>query len=175
VKKFQCEICGNWFPEAIGHDHHKVPKALGGSDSPGNIARLCNGDHQNLHIIAHMMLNPKRSHEVEPTVHALHPDNPQGRQKLFDFSRLVAREMALKKEKRKPPEQAGRTVLDLPNRYLELLRLWGHDMPSQTGRSAGVSRVLRRIIADALVKKFPAHRDEILRLYSNPVKESNEP
>lgn len=164
MKMFTCEICQKTFPESLRHEHHKVPKALGGSDRPDNIAQLCNADHMHLHAIAHMLVNPKRRHEVDPTVHAIFPQDPHSIRRLLTFSQLVAREMFLRKDIRKPMGAELRTIVELPSRYMELLRLAGIDQPHKNGRPAGVSLVIRRILADALMRRYPRHRDEIIRL-----------
>lgn len=164
MKLFRCEICQKQFPESLKHEHHKVPKALGGPDTPANMAALCNADHMHLHAIAHMLVNPRRRHEVDPTVHAIFPQDPHAIRRLLEFANLVAKEMFLRKDIRKPTGAELRTIVELPSRYLELLRLAGIDQPHRNGRPAGVSLVIRRILCDALCRRYPRHRDEIIRL-----------
>jgi hypothetical protein len=108
-----------------------------------------------------MIVNPKRRHEVDPATAALFPNDLQAKKKFLEFSSLVAKEMALKKEIKKNPTEEVRTVLELPVLYMELLRLSGYDMPSKTGKAAGVGRIIRFWIADQLSKKFPLRRAEI--------------
>lgn len=164
MQTFTCEICLRIYPVALHHEHHKIPQSLGGPDTPDNIANLCQTDHQSLHTIAFMMINAKRRHEIDPTLISLYPHDGDTRRRLTEFAQLVAREMVLKKEIRKEKAEEIRTVVELPARYLELIRLAGYDMPSSTGRPAGVSRVIRNLVADALMQKFPACREEILLL-----------
>lgn len=164
MKSFLCQICRRNFPEALRHEHHKVPKALGGRDTPDNLAELCNADHMHLHAIAYMLINPKRRHEVEPVAASIHPNDPAAIRRLLEFAQLVAREMVLRKEIRKEAGQEIRAVVELPARYMELLRLAGIDQPHKSGRAAGVSLVIRRIVADALMRRYPRERDEIIRL-----------
>lgn len=165
MKTFVCEICRKTFPESLRHEHHKVPKALGGSDGPENLVSLCHADHNNLHLLAYMMINPKRSHEVEPTVVSIFPDAMESRRRLIEFSKIVAKEMALKKEIKKDPMGETRVVVELPTRYAQLLRLAGYESPAANGRPAGVARMIRQIVAKYLMHKFPTHRDEILNLF----------
>jgi hypothetical protein len=108
-----------------------------------------------------MIANPKRSHEVEPTSVAIFPHDLAARKKLLEFAALVAREMVLKKEIKKKPDEEMRTVVELPGLYMELLRLAGYEMPSQLGKPAGVARVIRSTVADMLKQKFPLRREQI--------------
>jgi len=164
MQTFTCEICRRVYPVALHHEHHKIPQSLGGPDTPENLASLCQTDHQSLHTIAFMMVNPKRTHEIDPTLISLYPKEAEVRRRLTEFAQLVAREMVLKKEIRKEKSEEIRTVIELPARYLELIKLAGYEMPSSTGRPAGVSRVVRNMVADALAQKFPRCKEEILSL-----------
>lgn len=165
MKTFRCEVCLKTFPESLKHEHHKTPKSLGGSDRPENIALLCNADHMHLHAISYMMINPRRKAEVEPTVRAIYGQDTGAIRRCLALAQLVAKEMFLKKEIRKEPSSEVRTVVELPSRYMELLRLSGYDQPhTRTGRPTGVSTMIRRMIAEALLKRYPRNRDEILKL-----------
>lgn len=164
VEFFVCEICQKRFPESLNHEHHKIPKSLGGSDEPQNIAQLDNACHNNLHAVAYMIVNPKRRGEIEPTLNSIFPNDPNSRKRMLILSQLVAKEMLLKKEIRKEPAAEVRTMLELPARYLELIRLAGYDQPHQNGKRAGVNRVIRQAVAEFLTRKFPMRRQEILEL-----------
>lgn len=50
----QCEKCGIMFPESEIHEHHIIPKNIGGTDKNGRI-QLCKKDHDILH---QMLLKP---------------------------------------------------------------------------------------------------------------------
>jgi HNH endonuclease len=168
MKSFICAICDKPFPESLKHEHHKIPKSLGGPDTPDNIAKLCSADHMHLHAVAYMLVNPKRRHEVDPTVLSIFPNDPAAIRRLLEFANLVAKEMFLKKDIRKPQNAEMRTIVELPSRYLELIRLAGIDQPHKNGRPAGVSLVIRRILCEALCRRYPRHRDEIIRLLPKP-------
>lgn len=58
---FTCYICSDVFPAMHRHDHHKVPKALGGDDGPSNRVLLCPGCHSALHSVAYRLLSSKQS------------------------------------------------------------------------------------------------------------------
>jgi hypothetical protein len=161
MRMFLCEICRDTVPESLHHAHHKIPKALGGPDTAENRADLCSSCHQNLHTIAYMIINEKRRAEIEPTVISIFPTSLECRKKLMEFAQLVAKEMFLKKETKKAFDEEMRTVLELPGLYMELIKLSGYDMPTATGRPAGVSRVVRNWIADQLIKKFPLKARQI--------------
>ena len=163
---FACEFCADTYPVGLLNEHHRKPQSLGGSDDQSNIANLCSGCHQGLHSIAFMMVNPKRRHEVDAAAISLFPEDAQARQRLLRLTVMVAREMVLKKEIRKPPNEEIKVMITLPSRYLELIKQAGMDMPSRTGKRAGVSRVMRRVVADFLTRKFPNHRKEVLELFT---------
>lgn len=167
---FKCEICGENFPTALHHEHHKVPKSLGGSDEKSNLSDLCSSCHQHLHTVAFMIVNPKRRHEIDPTLIAIFGAEQNKKIKLVEFSKLVAKEMLLKKEIRKDSDSDSRTVVDLPSRYMELLRLSGYDSPHANGRKAGVNRIIKKIVAEYLIRKFPMHQEEIRSLLNKSAK-----
>lgn len=154
----------DFFPESLHHLHHKVPKSLGGADTPENLVNLCQTDHQLLHTVAYMLINKNRKHEVEPTLQAVYPNDLARQKKVMEFAVYVAKEMALKKEIKKEADQETRVTVELPQLYLELLKLTGFDMPRANGRPTGVSTLLRVIVAEFLSKKFPMKRDQILSL-----------
>ena len=149
------------FPVSLHHEHHKIPQALGGPDTPDNLADLCLTDHQSLHLIAFMLINPKRKHEIDPTLITLYPNDSDTRRRLIEFANLVAKEIVLKKEIRKEKSEEIKTVVELPARYMELIKLAGYDMPHKNGRPSGASRVIRNFVAEALISKFPSCREEI--------------
>ena len=161
MRSFTCEICQDTYPDALVNEHHKVPKSLGGSDTPDNLVLLCSGCHQSLHSVAFMIANPKRRHEIDPALCALFPGDMQKRKKLLEFASLVAKEMVLRKEIKKSPTEEIQVILELPGLYMELIRLAGYDMPGKTGRAAGVSRMIRFWVADQLGRKFPLRKAEI--------------
>lgn len=164
MKSFRCRICDEVFPVSLHHEHHKIPKALGGSDEPSNLVDLCQADHNLLHTIAYMLIGKNRKHEVEPTLAAMYPNNPRVQKMVLEYAGYAAREMALKKEIKKDADQEGRTVVELPQRYMELLRLAGYDLPRANGKPVGVSSLIRLILADYLSRKYPMRREEILSL-----------
>lgn len=161
---FTCAICGRTFPESLKHEHHVVPKSLGGNDSAENIKFLDHACHNNLHLIAYMLINPKRRHEAEPTIASIFPQDMMSRRRLMEYSAIVAKEMTLKKEIRKDQQAELRTVLELPSRYMELLRLAGYDSPRPNGKRKGIAIIIREMVAQDLCRRFPMLREEILAL-----------
>lgn len=164
MRSFRCEICQDIFPASLHHLHHKIPQSLGGPDTPDNLVNLCQADHQLLHTIAFMMVNSKRKHEIEPTLVSMYANNIPTQKKVIEYASYVAREMALKKEIKKDPNEETRITVELPQVYVQLLKLSGYDMPRKNGKPVGISSLLRVIIAEYLSKKFPMRRDEILAL-----------
>lgn len=166
MRSFKCEICTDQFPDSLLNEHHKKPQSLGGTDHPSNVASLCAGCHQALHSISFLILNPKRRHEIDAATISLFPQDGNARQRLLKLASLVAREMALKKEVRKPPREELKVIVTLPSRYLELIKQAGMDMPNRHGRRAGVARVIRHVVAEYLMRKFPSHKGEILDMFT---------
>lgn len=149
---------------SLHHEHHKIPKSLGGSDAPNNLVDLCQTDHQLLHTVAYMLVNQNRKHEIEPTISAMYPSEPNTQRLVLEYANYVAREMALKKEIKKNQDQEARIVVELPQLYMELLRMSGYELPRKNGKPLGVSTLVRLIIADFLCKKFLNRREAILSL-----------
>lgn len=164
MDSFTCEICARQYPESLLNRHHKTPQALGGPDTPENLADLCSGCHQSLHSVAFILANPKRREELEPTVSSLFPNQPEPRRKLLFLAGLVAKEMGLRREIRRDPTEEVRIVVSLPTKYVQLLRLAGYDLQNQRGPS-GVARVIRACVADFLSRKFPTQRADIQTLF----------
>ena len=112
-----------------------------------------------------MLVNPKRKHEVEPTLASIFPGQPNLQREILSYARFVAQEMVLKKETRKEPHQEVRAVIELPARYMELLRLAGHDSPHANGKRRGVNLMIRKFVAEGLAAKFPLLKAEIQKYY----------
>jgi hypothetical protein len=165
VEGFNCQICRLPYPESLKHEHHKKPKALGGSDDSANRADLCHTCHNNLHLLAYILLNPKRKQELEPTLNSIFPGKPELQREILAYSKFVAMEMALKKETKKEPDQEVRAVIELPARYMELLRLAGIDSPHINGKRRGVHLMIRKFVAEGLAAKFPLLKAEIVKYY----------
>jgi hypothetical protein len=166
MRGFICQICKDQYPESLHHSHHKIPKSLGGADTPENMVDLCQTDHQLLHTIAYMLINNKRKHEVEPTLASIYPGEIQIQKMVLEYAGFVAREMALKKEIKKDAATETRMTLELPQLYMELLRLAAFEVPRKGGKPVGVGTLLRFMIAEFLSKKFPMKRDVIHKLRS---------
>lgn len=52
----KCVECGNAVEGSDAHVHHKLPRALGGSDDADNLITLCSTCHSRLHITLHASL-----------------------------------------------------------------------------------------------------------------------
>lgn len=165
MKSFVCAIHKTTFPESLSHEHHVKPKSLGGSDDSANKKLLCHSCHNNLHLIAYMLVNPKRKQEVEPTLTSIFPGRQDLQKELLSYARFVALEMSLKKETKKDPDQEVRAVIELPARYMELLRLAGHDSPHANGKRRGVHLMIRKFVAEGLAAKYPLLRAEIQKYF----------
>ncbi len=165
MKSFKCTICGGVYPDSLLHMHHKIPKALGGPDTPDNLVPLCQTDHNLLHSVAYMMVPNKsggtRVDEIEPTLSSIYPDEEPIRKRLIEYAGYAAREMFLKKELRKDENQETRIIVELPILYTQLLKLWGHEFPKPNGAPMGVGALVRVILAKELSAKFPQQSEKI--------------
>ena len=67
----QCGICTNPFARKFGHEHHIVPKAAHGSESPDNKLLLCASCHMNLHRLSEMIKHghTQQAEQVAKTVY----------------------------------------------------------------------------------------------------------
>ncbi len=162
MRSFVCAICEKPFPMSMRHEHHKIPKSLGGSDDPTNLVGLDHACHNNLHMIAFMAINQKRKGEIEPVVHSICGSDVGYKRRLLEYAQIVAKEIFLKKEIRKDPKGDSRQTFELPNRWVELLRLSGYDRPHRNGKPSGVARIIRGLVRDHLIRSFPRLKDEIL-------------
>lgn len=54
---FSCGCCEKTYPTLHRHIHHRMPRALGGKDTPDNLISICPGCHDTLHSIAYRMLS----------------------------------------------------------------------------------------------------------------------
>ena len=61
---FKCGICEKENDESLKNEHHRIPKAFGGSDDKSNLFTLCPSCHQTLHRLAEMYQNPKKAGQV---------------------------------------------------------------------------------------------------------------
>lgn len=162
METFRCEICQKSYPISLMDEHHRIPKALGGPDTPANIAKLYKGCHQNLHTVAYILINPKRKAELDATLFSIFPTDEGARRRLLGFAVQVAKEMSLKKETKKKASDLQRTVIEFPGAFMELIHLSGYDMAHKGGKKAGVSWVVRQAVAEFLIRKFPMKKDLIL-------------
>jgi hypothetical protein len=96
---------------------------------------------------------------------AIFPARQDLQKELLSYARFVALEMSLKKETKKEPDQEVRAVIELPARYMELLRLAGYDTPHGNGKRRGVNLMIRKFVAEGLAAKYPLLKAEIQKYY----------
>jgi len=129
--------------------HHKVPKSLGGADTSDNLLTLCSGDHQDLHVIARMMRNPKRVGEVRT---ALQSKFPQGgaQSRCLELAQLVIRSQVMSAEQ--VETDADREIqvgLKLTKPYRDALQLIARD------RKLSMANYTRKIIEKHILSVYP--------------------
>ena len=120
MSNFICYACSQETPDAFKHEHHKVPLAAGGTDK--DLVSICASCHTSTHSIAYMVLNPKRTHEIDETL--LYYKSADTRKKIAELAYTVAREMTLKSEagtKNLEAEEKTVTFTTDKQQYLKIL------------------------------------------------------
>lgn len=147
---FTCYICENTAPIDFVNKHHKVPKAVGGRDTPDNLVNLCPGCHQNMHVVARMMRNPKRVGEVKTALNAMFP-GPKTQQKCIELAHLVLRGKVMASAERGEPdtEREIKIGLILKKSYRDALQLIARD------RKLSMANYSRKIMEEHIRKVFP--------------------
>lgn len=147
---FQCYICLAEKPMDFVNKHHKVPKSLGGSDGPDNLVELCSGCHQDMHVLARMLRNPKRVGEVRSSLQQMHPSGA-AQTRCLDLARLVVESALLSKEQvAADTEREIRVGLKLKRPYRDALQLIARD------RGLSMADYARKIMEGHIRSVYPS-------------------
>ncbi len=131
------------------NEHHKVPKSLGGKNTPDNLVKLCPGCHQSMHTIARMMRNPKRVGEVRTALQITFP-GPQAQTRCVELAQLECRSRALKRaEVEADTEREIGVGLKLKRPYRDALQLIARD------RKLSMANYTRKIMEEHIRSVFP--------------------
>ena len=129
--------------------HHKVPKSLGGKDTRDNLIELCPGCHQEMHVIARMMRNPKRVGEVRTALQIAFP-GPIAQSRCVELAQLECRSKVLNRSKvEADPDREIGVGLKLKRPYRDALQLIARD------RKMSMANYTRKIIEAHIKIVFP--------------------
>ncbi len=129
--------------------HHKVPKSLGGTDAKDNLVELCPGCHQEMHVIARMMRNPKRAGEVRTALQLAFP-GPHAQSRCVELAQLECRSKVLNRQKVEADEEREIGVgLKLKRPYRDALQLIARD------RKMSMANYARKIMEEHIRSVFP--------------------
>jgi len=146
---FRCYICESEKPLDFVNKHHKIPKSLGGSDDPANLVSLCSGCHQDMHVIARMMRNPKRVGEVRSSVQQMFIDG-SSQKRCMELAQLVVKSGLLERDRAQAnPDREIGIGLKLNKTYRDALQLIARD------RGMSMAHYTRKIIEDHIRNKYP--------------------
>lgn len=149
MNSFKCYICAEMFSSDFVNKHHKIPKALGGADTPDNLLNLCAGDHQNMHTLARMMRNPKRVGEVRSAVQSMFPQGA-AQSRCLELANLVNRSTVMSAEQKAlDVEREIGIGLKLKKPYRDALQLIARD------RGLSMANYTRKIIEDNIRRVYP--------------------
>jgi hypothetical protein len=105
VNTFNCTICRETFPADVHmHEHHIVPRSVGGTDHPSNIAFLCPGCHDALHRVAYKLVSKDvRVSEIDDFLMVIYKDVAAAKMCL-EFAKKVAAEIIAIRERGGDPD-----------------------------------------------------------------------
>jgi len=146
---FTCYICSAKKPIDFVNKHHKVPKSLGGGESPDNKVDLCPGCHQEMHVIARMMRNPKRVGEVRTALQSAFPGG-KSQARCIELARLECRSRVLKRaEVEADTEREIGVGVKLKRPYRDALQVIARD------RKLSMANYARKILEGHIRSVFP--------------------
>ncbi len=147
---FTCYICSADKPLDFVNEHHKVPKSLGGGNTPDNLVKLCPGCHQEMHVVARMMRNPKRVGEVKTALNMAFP-GPQAQTRCVELAQLECRSKVLNRAAVEADlEREIGVGLKLKKPYRDALQLIARD------RKLSMANYTRKIIENHIRSVFPS-------------------
>ncbi len=146
---FVCWICHGEHPLDFVNRHHKVPKSLGGADTPDNLLNLCSGCHQDMHVVARMMKNQKKVGNVKGALQSKFPQAAT-QARCMELAALVNRSSVMSAEQ--VVADASREIavgLKLTKPYRDALQLIARD------RKLSMANYTRKIIEGHIRSVYP--------------------
>lgn len=84
-----CAVCSTREPLATAHDHHRLPRAFGGTDDAENRVWLCASCHTRLHRVQSFIMMSKSASGFE-LCKTVFPSDAKARANLWQFANEAA-------------------------------------------------------------------------------------
>lgn len=140
-------MCQNIFPNIHRHDHHKVPRSLGGSDSPANLVSLCPQCHDLLHNVAYKMISKKVSTiTLEDMVRMTYEGDMASVKRSWELASLVRDELIKNKESKLPANEFVDISMQIRHKHKMLLQEMAKS--HKISMEAMMRRIILRAISD---------------------------
>lgn len=102
---FVCGCCGESYPTLHRHIHHKIPRAVGGPDTPDNLISLCPGCHDAIHSIATKLLSKKTSPgRIQDQIELIYKDNIHAQKMCLMLAQKIRDALVITREKGLDPD-----------------------------------------------------------------------
>lgn len=127
---FNCDCCGELFPDMYKNVHHKIPDAAEGPDSLDNLANLCPGCHDALHNLAYKLMSKSASNaQAYDQLNVIFKENTKAIAICKDLAHKVRDAMVKKKEQGiQDPTYPVQVNVTLQHQHRELLAVLCKDM-----------------------------------------------
>ncbi len=146
---FKCDVCSDPFPSIHRHVHHKVPKSLGGTDDPSNLANLCPQCHDLLHNVAYKLVSRKVPLTMlEDQVAIVYDMNQEKIRKSFELAFLVRDEIIKSKEVERDPNEYTELTIKIKIRHKKLIHDWAKSC------NISLERFVRSLLLKAVSDKY---------------------
>lgn len=156
---FKCEVCADVCPSIHQHIHHKVPKSLGGTDDPSNLANLCPQCHNLLHNIAYKLVSKKVSITMlEDMAAIVYEQDLTKVKKCLELAMLVRDEIIKSKEVDKDPNEYTEITIKLKLKHKKLIHDWAKQCNLSLERF--VRSILLKSISDKYSITIDLHKEE---------------
>lgn len=149
---FRCGVCARPFPLMQRHVHHKVPRAVGGKDTPDNLIELCNGCHGAIHSVAYKLAGKEPMQRVLDSVFLLYEDRAAART-CWDLAQKVHHEVLALRERGADPDTLVEVTTTLRSRHKALVKVHCRDL------GISVEEYLRGLLIQDLLGKHGVTRD----------------
>lgn len=146
---FRCYVCEEKFPSIHQHVHHKVPRSLGGKDTPDNLVELCPQCHDLLHNIAYKLVSKKYSVSfLEDNIRFVYKTNDNAVKRCLELACLVRDELIQARESEKNPNEFVDIYVRMRFKHKKKIHEWA--------KSSNVSLedMVRNILLKAVSDKF---------------------
>jgi hypothetical protein len=172
---FCCAICKKNYDDSLKNEHHRIPQAFGGDDSPSNIRFLCAGCHQTLHRLAEHFANTKkigRTKDIATAYCMANCENPQiAIPTILDLARCAC-EYELKVNKgtlQLSPWSEKVVSIVIPLQFKKAFEL-ACKRKNVFGRKGSMTSVVENFILNIVASEFPNMRNSVMQYISMKMK-----